>query len=72
MRRIKKYWRVFISLFLIIASKLQKRKENRIAFGAWKGELYIDNSRYLLETALKMLGEDYRFVQIYVLFPDAL
>ncbi len=64
MRRIKKYWRVFISLFLIIASKLQKRKENRIAFGAWKGELYIDNSRYLLETALKTLGEDYRFVWI--------
>ena len=64
MRTITKYWRAFVSLFLLLISKIITRKENYIAFGSWKGELYIDNSRYLFETALKMLDERYTFIWI--------
>ncbi len=40
---------LFISAVSLLLSLLIKRDDNWIAFGSWCGELYIDNSRYLLE-----------------------
>ncbi|MCR5213893.1 MAG: CDP-glycerol glycerophosphotransferase family protein [Eubacterium sp.] len=64
MKKINDLWRVFVSIILVLASKFIKRRKNWLAFGAWKGTLYIDNSRYLLETALSSYGKDYVFVWI--------
>lgn len=44
---------IVISLFMYVCSFGVKRKENWYAFGSWKGELYIDNSRYLYEYVRK-------------------
>lgn len=38
-----------LSLLMYLCSFFVKRKKNWYAFGSWKGELYIDNSRYLYE-----------------------
>lgn len=35
------------SLLLLFLSLFIKRKQNRIVFGSWSGELFIDNSKYL-------------------------
>lgn len=52
------------SVLTLAASLLVRREEKHLAFGSWKGQLYIDNSRYLLEQALTMYGPDYRFVWV--------
>lgn len=55
---------MFISTVTLGLSKLIKRKNHYIAFGAWLGELYADNSKYLMEYMLSALGDDYRFIWI--------
>lgn len=46
MRKIKK---ILSSVGLLLLSLFIRRKENWYAFGSWRGQLYIDNSRYLYE-----------------------
>lgn len=44
---------LLISLLYSFLSIFIKRKDNIIAFGSWAGEMYADNSKYLLEYILK-------------------
>lgn len=46
-----------------IMSTFIKRDEKYLAFGSWCGELYIDNSKYLFEYAIKTL-KDYKVIWI--------
>ncbi len=57
-------YRFVVSCFLKFFALFVRRNEKRIAFGSWGGRYYIDNSRYLLETALDELDESYRFAWI--------
>ncbi len=57
-------YRFVVSCLLKFVALFVRRDEKRIAFGSWGGRYYIDNSRYLLETALDELDESYRFAWI--------
>lgn len=50
----KKIKQIFVSVLTVFLSFFVKRKENWYAFGSWRGELYIDNSRYLYEYIRKI------------------
>lgn len=45
----KNVLRALIEVLLYHVSGLFKRKENRIIFGAWNGDKYSDNSKYMFE-----------------------
>lgn len=44
---------LFGSIFALLMHPFIRRNEKNIAFGAWCGELFIDNSMYLLQYAIK-------------------
>lgn len=44
-----KFKYLFYSAIALFLSLFIKRREKYIAFGAWEGRLYLDNSKYLLE-----------------------
>lgn len=46
--------KVIVSIMMLLASLCVKRRKNWYAFGSWKGQLYIDNSRYLFEYIKKI------------------
>lgn len=59
MKKLKKFKKklyqikcILLSLLAICLSVFIKRDKKRVAFGAWLGELYIDNSKYLAEYAV--------------------
>ena len=51
---------VLISLLYSIFSLFIKREKNNIVFGSWAGEMYADNSKYLLEYILKKYPKRYK------------
>lgn len=41
--------KIILSIVLLGLSVFIRRKENYVALGSWRGELYLDNSKYLAE-----------------------
>ena len=64
MRIINQIMEFGVNLIFYLASYFVKRDEHRIALGSWAGELYIDNTKYLLEEMLKDLDDSFIFAWV--------